>query len=1166
MNPQLTIRQYLDLLNQGITEIDDKIKGIFVFATGVSQFPVTGDENHLYIDTTNNMIYYWNTANNSYQSLSGSGQDIPLADATKNGLFSSAGFVKLQGITPEANKVTSSDTNGAIFIDGVEDIVFDYTKIPLADADSNGFMSGTQVTKLAGIAEGATKTQVSTTKGNIVINDVEVPIFNLSDVPNVTTTTNGLMLATDKAKLDTVAENATATAKSEQNGYIKINGTDVLVYAGGGSVPPASPTQDGTMSKEDFVKLSGISAGATKTEASTVNGNIQIDDTEVTVLDISKLPLASATVNGQMSSSGFTKLEGISENATKTEKSTTNGNIKIDGVETQVVDLTALPLASATQNGQMSKENFTKLSGISVGANKTEKSDVNGNILVDGNEINVLNIADLPLANTTTAGQMSSADFNKLAGIASGATAVATSDTNGNILINGTESNVFDYTKIPNASTTVSGLMTAANVTKLNGIASEATKVTASTTNGNIQVNGTELNVYTLPADGTGVVAETADKLITPRSFSISGDVTATGVDFDGSANVALTATLNTITGIGTGVKPTVNNKGLVTKLNPLTVTDIPDLTSDKITDLGTAATKDVGTTAGNVVELGSDGLINIALLPPIAITKVYEADSEAAMLALPASAGSVCVRTDTPETFILREDPATVLANWVNLPHPSDAVTSVNGQIGAVNLTTSNITEGTNLYFTSARATANFTTNIGNTNSTSLKDGSTLVHTTNLATASANGLMTSGDFTKLAGISAGATKVTDSTTVGNIVIDGTETSVFKVTDIPDSSTTVKGLMLPAQVTKLNGIATSATNTQASTTRGNILVNGEEVDVFKVTDIPDASTTVKGLMTTAQTTKLNGITANATKTEASTTRGNIVVNGSQIDVFKATDIPEATTTTAGRMTTTQVTKLNGIATGATNTTGSSTVGNIIVNGTQTKVFNVSDIPAASASVNGLLASADYTQLKTLEQLLTPRAGTPVLLHVNGRQKDATNATGTIFEPFANVADAFAYITAQSLPNAMIMIDDGYGVNASDFVKGNCRAVISMGVPINLDIAAYEFGNMELICNTLSITTANCTISSPIKAHNVNKVVAGSLTISGGTNGSPSILFEQYTNAQNGTLTISSTNTNAPFVEIKKVVNMDIASQITTSIAPMAGSRIGYIFYGLVAQN
>ncbi len=140
-----------------------------------------------------------------------------------------------------------------------------------------------------------------------------------------------------------------------------------------------------------------------------------------------RFDVASGTANGLMSSAHYTKLEGISEHATKVENSTTNGNVKIDGVETPVYahptsaagalgaglykittdatghviagtkvvkgDITALGIpaqdttytvATGAKNGLMSSAHFTKLENISAGAqvNVIEKVSVDGKPLV----------------------------------------------------------------------------------------------------------------------------------------------------------------------------------------------------------------------------------------------------------------------------------------------------------------------------------------------------------------------------------------------------------------------------------------------------------------------------------------------------------------------------------------------------------------------------------------------------------------------------------------------------------------------------------------------------------------------------------------------------------------------------------------------------------------
>lgn len=103
------------------------------------------------------------------------------------------------------------------------------------------------------------------------------------------------------------------------------------------------------------------------------------------------------------------------------------------------------------------------------------------------------------------------------------------------------------------------------------------------------------------------------------------------------------------------------------------------------VADIGTAAACDTGTSQGNVPVLDSNGKLNTSVLPALAITDTFTAASEAAMLALSAEKGDVCVRTDESKTYILADAPASTLANWKEIVSPADAVTSVNGKTGVV-------------------------------------------------------------------------------------------------------------------------------------------------------------------------------------------------------------------------------------------------------------------------------------------------------------------------------------------------------------------------------------------------------------------------------------------------------------------------------------------------
>lgn len=256
-------------------------------------------------------------------------------------------------------------------------------------------------------------------------------------------------------------------------------------------------------------------------------------------------------------------------------------------------------------------------------------------------------------------------------------------------------------------------------------------------TGGVVKSTAKGIDTVTIGADGTMTIgkaseaaaADTATTLATGRTISVAGDATGTSPVFDGSANVTIPLVLaNSGVVAGTFTKVTVDAKGRVTEgVANLTAADIPELTLAKISDAGTAAAKDFGTAEGNVPVLGAGGKLSEAVIPAIAITDTFVVDSQAAMLALKAQQGDVAVRTDVNKTFILKVAPATTLANWVELETPTDAVTSVNGLTGAVTLTTSEVAEGSNLYFTTARANANWVTHA----STELTDSDTLLRTT---------------------------------------------------------------------------------------------------------------------------------------------------------------------------------------------------------------------------------------------------------------------------------------------------------------------------------------------------------------------------------------------------------------------------------------------------
>ncbi len=121
-----------------------------------------------------------------------------------------------------------------------------------------------------------------------------------------------------------------------------------------------------------------------------------------------------------------------------------------------------------------------------------------------------------------------------------------------------------------------------------------------------------------------------------------------------------------------------------VTTLAPLvhthTVTDV--------TGLGTAATVNTGTAEGNIPVLIANGKLPTNVLPALAITNTFVVANQTGMLALTAEVGDIAIRTDLNKSFILAGDDPTSLSAWQELLSPTDAVSSVNGQTGAVSIT----------------------------------------------------------------------------------------------------------------------------------------------------------------------------------------------------------------------------------------------------------------------------------------------------------------------------------------------------------------------------------------------------------------------------------------------------------------------------------------------
>jgi hypothetical protein len=165
-------------------------------------------------------------------------------------------------------------------------------------------------------------------------------------------------------------------------------------------------------------------------------------------------------------------------------------------------------------------------------------------------------------------------------------------------------------------------------------------------------------------------------------------------------------------------------------------------------------------TNASNI----TTGILPSSVLPPLAITDTYVVADETSMLALSVQKGDVAVRTDLNKSFINKTGNNTTVSDWQELLSPSNTVLSVNGQTGSVVLSTSNITEGTNLYYTEARVQANV--------DVAANTAARHTHANKTALDTVSGVNT-GDQTNITGNAGTATKLQTARTINGVSFDG---------------------------------------------------------------------------------------------------------------------------------------------------------------------------------------------------------------------------------------------------------------------------------------------------------------------------------------------------------------------------------------------------------
>lgn len=289
------------------------------------------------------------------------------------------------------------------------------------------------------------------------------------------------------------------------------------------------------------------------------------------------------------------------------------------------------------------------------------------------------------------------------------------------------------------------------------------------------------------------------------------------------------------------------------------------------------------------------------------------------------------------------------------------------------------------------------------------------------LATASNDGLLSQSDFTKLAGIASGAevnvdtdlsytaaTRELASSTGNNVTLPLAVASGAAGLLAGSDKTLIDNALQPTDSINALSDVDITTNTP---TNGQVLewdgtnfvpadaaasavdsVNSQTgTVVLDADDISDATTTNK-FTTAAEITKLSGIAAGAevnVDTDLSYTASTRVLASS---TGNNVTLPEASQTDAGLFSSTDKTKLDGIASGAEVNVGTNLSYTAATRVLASSTGNDATLPEATTSNAGLLSSSDKTKLDTMDSGAEPNVGTN--LSYTASTRVIASSTGT----------------------------------------------------------------------------------------------------------------------------------------------------------------------------
>ena len=950
------------------------------------------------------------------------------------GLMSASDKAKLDGIEANANKYVLPKTLPATmitedknhhFVTDLEKTTYldKYTKVEvegLIDAakpdvvteKSAGLMSASDKAKLDGIAANANNYVLpSTLPASMITEDVNhrfvtdsekasyIDKYTKSETtelidaakPGVATqTTNGLMTFTDKAKLDGIAANAnnyvlpdtlpasmitedethkfvtTDEKTSYADKYTKTETTELINTAKPGVV---TQTTNGLMAATDKVKLDGIAEGANNyVLPDTLPASMITEDdthkfvtteektsysdkyTKAETQNLITTSIQNANTDGmiwQKDVDSFNDIATTYPNPKKGWTVSVNDTGKIyryNGTEWISLSGTTVTyqLVTSTEDGLMAATDKVKLDGIEANANNyvlpstlpasmitttdekqfissTEKTSY-ADKYTKAEVANLIKEAKPSNATTKTSGLMSADDKAKLDGIAANANKYVLPDTLPASMITEDETHKFvttdektsyadKYTKTEvanlikaakpsNATTATAGLMSAADKAKLDGIEANA-------------------NRYTLPSTIPASMVETSDDLQfvshTEKTSYLDKYTKAETVNLINQhvPDVVTTKTNGLMIAADKvkldGIEANANNYVLPSTLPASMITEDEThkfITTDEKTKIANIYTKDeITKIVSEATPSASD--TKAGLMSAADKVKLDGIEANANNYTLPATLPASMITTTADKQFISNTE-KTSYADKYTKAEVDQKLTNIAS--GNVNLSTytrykGNISAaqlaGSETYSGKIEKDDLFFQGNGLIIITKAKTASTApeyqrLSTLSLVDSSSAGLMSAADKAKLDGIAAGANNYKlPSTLPASMITEDTSRQFVtpaehtKLKNLANATTTVSGLMSSTDKSKLDGIEAGANNyvlpstlpasmitednthkfvtADEKTKLSQVYTKAETDNAIKTSKPSNATSTTAGLMSAADKAKLDGIAANANK-------------------------------------------------------------------------------------------------------------------------------------------------------------------------------------------------------------------------------------------------------------------------------------------------------------